>query len=738
MKHYRVCIVGGGASGLACARVLASDDYDCEPTIFEKNPFICGQWHYDPDGTSETTAVYKALKTNLRCSVMQFSDFPFPNNEPESHVGYKEVEEYLMAYAEKHQLFKYIVLNAEVNSIDETFTVTYTVRLGTENEISKRPNQNLLEKNEHYAVYSEQFDAICVANGHYSQMYIPDDIPGLHSKTFPIHHSRSYREADHYRDKCVIVVGASHSGIDISGELALVAKQVILSMKEENQKDLELVLNQLQLSGKQLCTDYLSTTFSIEPPIERIDKDIVYFKNQTSIKPDLIIFATGYEYRMPFLQGKLQVDQNCLLKDHYVYPLYKQLFHADFPNGTLSFLAIPYRIVPFPLAEIQSHIVARVLCGKIFLPSRDEMIYEIDHSLLPRNRRYHYVNMINYTENLFEIMNESNKFFNYIFTIDNQRCMPQYSFDEIPQIESRSRVAIVTGANEGIGKVTARELVRKGWHVIVASRNEEKAQHAINSIRQEINMSDAPLDFIQLDLSSFTSIRKFVDEFHQRQLPLHLLINNAGLFLSEFQLSEIGEELQFATNHLGHFLLTNLLLDDLRACIPSRIVIVSSGAHLQATNIELDDQKRNQPFPTSSISKFRAGFQCYRQSKLANVMMCTELVHRLGPESKVYCNTLHPGVIKTSIWRNNKWSGRLMTPFMRSVDNGAMTTLYLATHPDIEQNNIRGTYFVPSKILPPPYCRPAIAEMNPIAQDRQQCQQLWELSQRLTKLNTTI
>lgn len=220
--------------------------------------------------------------------------------------------------------------------------------------------------------------------------------------------------------------------------------------------------------------------------------------------------------------------------------------------------------------------------------------------------------------------------------------MPQYSFDEIPQIESRSRVAIVTGANEGIGKVTARELVRKGWHVIIASRNAEKAENAISNIRQEINMPNAPLDFIQLDLSSLSSIRKFVDVFHERQLPLHLLINNAGIFASKFESTDYGEELQFATNHLGHFLLTNLLLDDLRACIPSRIVIVSSGAHLQIANVEFDDERRNRPYPTSSVAQFRASLQGYNQSKLANVMMCTELVHRLGPESRVYCNCLHP------------------------------------------------------------------------------------------------
>jgi thioredoxin reductase len=421
MKRNRVCIIGGGGSGLACARVLALDEYNCEPTIFEQNSFIGGQWHYDPDGISETTAVYKNLRTNLPCSVMQFSDFPFPNNEPESYVGYKEMQEYLIAYYEKNQLFKYIIFNTKVISIDETFTVTYTVRVDPENEILNRPHQNLLEKNENYAVYSEQFDAICVANGHYSEMYIPNDIPGLYSQTFPILHARSYREPDHYRDKCVIVVGGSHSGVDICGELAPVAKQVILSMKEENRNYFELVINLLRQSGKQICTDYLSTTFSIVPPIERIDKDIVYFKNQTSIKPDLIIFATGYDYRMPFLQGKLQVDQTRLFQNRYVYPLYKQIFHANFPNGTLAFLTIPYRVIPFPLAELQSHIIARILCGKLSLPSRDEMMEELDNLLLPHNRTYHCVNMISYVENLLEMMNESDRYFEYKFTIDNQR-----------------------------------------------------------------------------------------------------------------------------------------------------------------------------------------------------------------------------------------------------------------------------------------------------------------------------
>jgi len=418
MTHPRVCIVGGGASGLVCARVLASQDYQCEPTIFEQNPFIGGQWNYNDDGTSETTAVYKNLRTNLPCSVMQFTDFPFPNDPPESYVSIKEMHEYLIAYAKLHELEKYLLLNTKIYSIDETFTVTYTQ---SDNDLPQRTNQKLIEKHENYAIYSEQFDAICVANGHYSKIYIPSDIPGFNTHTFPIIHSHSYREPESYQNKSIIVVGASHSGIDICGELTSVAKHVILSMKEGNIENFNIVLNLLRQSGKHLCTDNLSTNFSIAPIIERIENDTVYFQNQTSFQPDLLIFATGYEYQMPFLQGKLQIDENRLQKNHYVYPLYKQLFHGDYPDGHLSFLAIPFRIVPFPLAEIQSHIVARVLTGKLSLPTREQMFNELENLSLPQNHNYHCVNMIEYANDLFQLMSESNKYFGYKFTIDECR-----------------------------------------------------------------------------------------------------------------------------------------------------------------------------------------------------------------------------------------------------------------------------------------------------------------------------
>ncbi|CAF0959184.1 unnamed protein product [Rotaria sordida] len=422
MQSGRVCIVGGGASGLVCAHILALD-YNFEPTIFEQNAFIGGQWHYDPDATVGTSAVYRDIRVYTKWSVMQFTDFPDPNSGTKSHISCTEMEEYLIAYVKQYHLHKYILLNTKVQSIDESFTVTYATRLDSsqqEQQLPVRPHQILLKKSDDYAIYSEKFDAICVANGHNSEVFIPEDIPGLHSceRTFPILHSKTYRRPEDFKDQCVIVVGGSHSGIDIAGELAPVAKQVVLSMKEDN-KMFDLVISLLRRGQKQLCTDFLTTTFSFAPAIERIDRDTVYFKDKTQIKPDCLILATGYKYSIPFLQGNLRVDGR--EKHRYVYPLYKHMFHVNYPNGTLAFINIPSGVAAFPFAEVQSHFIARVLRGEVQLPSRDVMMSEVDNPLLPQNPKYHFLNMIDYVRTLLEMMKESDKNYNYIFTIDDER-----------------------------------------------------------------------------------------------------------------------------------------------------------------------------------------------------------------------------------------------------------------------------------------------------------------------------
>ncbi|CAF1435414.1 unnamed protein product, partial [Didymodactylos carnosus] len=278
-------------------------------------------------------------------------------------------------------------------------------------------------------------------------------------------------------------------------------------------------------------------------------------------------------------------------------------------------------------------------------------------------------------------------------------------------------------------------------HVIMACRNEEKAQAAIQDIRTQVDTKDSDnlkLDFIQLDLASYESVRKFVDQFHQRHLPLHLLINNGGIYMSPFALTNNGQESHFGVNHLGHFLLTNLLLDDLKQNVPSRIVMLASRAHLRHPGIEFDDERRNQPYPDNGIATYRARAAAYSQSKLANMMFCKELAERLGPDSRIYCNGVHPGVVKTNVFQHINWIKFVLSPFMRTVENGAMTTLYVATHPDIEIKNIHGAYFVPSKHIPPPYIRPVEANPNPVVLDKSARERLWELSKRLTGLSNTI
>jgi retinol dehydrogenase-12 len=201
--------------------------------------------------------------------------------------------------------------------------------------------------------------------------------------------------------------------------------------------------------------------------------------------------------------------------------------------------------------------------------------------------------------------------------------MLQYSVKEIPQVQGKT--AIVTGANTGIGLVTARELAKKGWHVVLACRNQTKAKEAIKTIQSSTGKS-ANVDFLPLDLASLRSVREFSSSFLQKYNSLHLLINNAGVFATKFQLTEDGHEIHFGVNHLGHFLLTNLLLNRLQESQPSRVVVVSSVAHQHTfrEGILFDDKKRNAPWK-NIVERLHA----YGQSKLANLLFAKELARRM-------------------------------------------------------------------------------------------------------------
>jgi retinol dehydrogenase-12 len=250
-----------------------------------------------------------------------------------------------------------------------------------------------------------------------------------------------------------------------------------------------------------------------------------------------------------------------------------------------------------------------------------------------------------------------------------------------------SRVAIVTGANTGIGKVTARVLAAEGRHVFLACRSRARAQEAIDEIVAATG--NQTVEFLELDLGSLASVRAAAKTFLDRDLPLQLLVNNAGLVAGKKAVTSDGFELTFGVNHLGHFLFTTLLLDRLKASTPARIVTVASRAHRKCAAVDWDTVTK----PSATTS----GFPEYTVSKLANVWFSAELARRLEG-SGVSTYAVHPGVVATDIWRRIpgpfRWVAKL---FMIDEEEGAKTTLHCATSESAGSES--GLYYAESAVL---------------------------------------
>ncbi|CAG8820406.1 25122_t:CDS:2, partial [Gigaspora margarita] len=250
-----------------------------------------------------------------------------------------------------------------------------------------------------------------------------------------------------------------------------------------------------------------------------------------------------------------------------------------------------------------------------------------------------------------------------------------FTFDKIPDLTGK--VAIVTGGNTGIGYFTCRELTRKNAHVFLLGRNIEKGQAAVETIKSETGSQN--VEFLHLNLKCLKSVKECAENFLARNLPLHILINNAGVTTNTFSLTEDGIQEEFGVNHVGHFLLTKLLLAKIKVSQPARIVNVSSIGHSKVTGIE---------FETLNDPNAQDPRQRYRQSKLANVLFTDELNRRYLEREQVYANSLHPGLVNTPMFRRNdlSFSGTLMSSTI-SPEDGAITTLYCATSPEIEEKN---------------------------------------------------
>lgn len=266
------------------------------------------------------------------------------------------------------------------------------------------------------------------------------------------------------------------------------------------------------------------------------------------------------------------------------------------------------------------------------------------------------------------------------------------------------RFIIVTGANTGIGRATAEALARRGAHVVLACRSREKTAPVLDAIKA----GGGSAEWAALDLGDLSQVRLCAEALLARGRPIDVLLNNAGLAGQRGQTKQ-GFELAFGTNHLGHFLLTLLLLPRLQAAPHPRVVNVASKAHYDATRgIDFGALRA----PTRTLT----GLPEYAVSKLANVLFTKELARRLGG-GKVHGYALHPGVVASDAWRRIPWPFRvILKAGMLSNEDGARTSLYCATSPEVADHD--GRYYDDCREKTP----------SAFAEDADLARQLWARS----------
>jgi NAD(P)-dependent dehydrogenase (short-subunit alcohol dehydrogenase family) len=278
----------------------------------------------------------------------------------------------------------------------------------------------------------------------------------------------------------------------------------------------------------------------------------------------------------------------------------------------------------------------------------------------------------------------------------------------------QGKICMVTGANSGIGKATALALAQMGATVVMVCRDRARGEEAKSEITTKSRNN--AVDLLQADLSSQQSIRQLVENFQHHYTQLHVLINNAGAAFPGRRETVDGLEMTFAVNYLAPFLLTNLLLDVLKASAPARIVNVSSGSH-EAGYIKLDNLQSKNPYRSMSV---------YGQSKLALVLFTYELPRRLEGTG-VTVNCLHPGFVATNFGQSDVGPAfrllvKLIGSFGTSPQEGAKTSIYLASSPEVE--GVTDKYFV--KSIP--------KRSASISYDESLQRQLWEQSANLVNL----
>jgi NAD(P)-dependent dehydrogenase (short-subunit alcohol dehydrogenase family) len=299
----------------------------------------------------------------------------------------------------------------------------------------------------------------------------------------------------------------------------------------------------------------------------------------------------------------------------------------------------------------------------------------------------------------------------------------------------RGKTCLVTGATAGIGEVTARELARRGASVVIVGRSHERCGATAEAIRRETG--NPAVEFLVADLSAQAEVRRLAREFLERHDRLHVLVNNAGAMFAQRRESVDGIEMTLALNHLAYFLLTNLLLDTLKASAPARVVNVSSAAHADVSGLDFEDlqaragAKRFGGYGESRFSGLlftlfapmrHPGFLQYARTKLANLLFTYELARRMEGTG-VTVNALHPGFVASRFmdgngalgWFLRRWAGL----FAISAEDGAKSSVYLASSPEVE--GVTGKYFVKAKEV----------LSSPASRDEAAARRLWQLSEEL-------
>ncbi|KAF6321644.1 retinol dehydrogenase 14 [Rhinolophus ferrumequinum] len=286
------------------------------------------------------------------------------------------------------------------------------------------------------------------------------------------------------------------------------------------------------------------------------------------------------------------------------------------------------------------------------------------------------------------------------------------------------KTVLITGANSGLGRATAAALLRMGARVIMGCRDRARAEEAAGQLRRDLRQAggcepgpdaSGPGELVvkELDLASLRSVRAFCQEMLQEEPRLDVLINNAGIFQCPYMKTEDGFEMQFGVNHLGHFLLTNLLLGLLKSSAPSRIVVVTSKLYKYG-DINFEDLNSEQSYNKSF---------CYSRSKLANILFTRELARRLEG-TNVTVNVLHPGIVRTNLGRHihipllvKPLFNLVSWAFFKTPVEGAQTSIYLASSSEVE--GVSGKYFGDCKE----------EELLPKAMDESVARKLWDISE---------